>query len=252
SIIASLSAAASLIAAPQAVVFDWGNVIGFDDRSVVVNFMCNSFQFSESDFEAANLEKRKAVKAGNSDIDFWMEYAENKGIHLPKDWAQKYTLALKESVGADPDMYVLIKQLKENGIRFGLLSNINDQYTKLIRDFGFYEPFEPCLLSCEMGLENPNPKVYELLLKTIKLSPQDIVFIDDKIENVEAAKAMGIEAILFASRAQLQNELVKRGALQLTPKSIEKIAAEVRILFESRQVDQQLLKSLYNDYTSEV
>lgn len=213
-IIASLLTASSLIATPQAVVFDWGNVIGFSDRSVVVNFMCDSFHFSESEFESTNIEKRKALKSGKSDIDFWLEYAQKKNIRLPKDWAQKYTAVLKESVGADPDMYVLVDQLKENGIRVGMLSNIDDRYTKLIRDFGFYEPFEPCLLSCEMGLEKPDPKVYDLLIKTIQLDPQQIVFIDDKTENVEAAKAIGIDAILFESGSQVKEELTKRGALK--------------------------------------
>jgi putative hydrolase of the HAD superfamily len=213
-LIASTLTATSLIATPQAVVFDWGNVIGFNDRSVVVNFMCDSFRFSENEFEAANLEKRKAIKAGKSDIDSWLEFAQKKGIQLPKDWALQYTAILKESVGADPNMYVLIDQLKENGIRVGMLSNIDDRYTKLIRDFGFYEPFKPCLLSCEMGLEKPDPKAYELLLKTMNLPAEEIVFIDDKEENVEAAKTMGIDAILFSSEPQLRNELSKRGVLE--------------------------------------
>lgn len=211
---ALLSIATSLIAAPQAIIFDWGNVIGFSDRAVVVNFMCDSFQISESEFESANLEKRKAMKAGNSDIDFWIQYAQKNNIYLPEDWSQKYKATLKKSVGVDPNMYVLIDQLKEKGIRVGMLSNIDDRNAKLIRNFGFYEPFEPCLLSCEMSLEKPDPKVYELLLKTINLPAEQIVFIDDKIENVEAAKAMGIDAILFESELQLKVELVRREVLE--------------------------------------
>ena len=204
---------ASLNAASQAVVFDWGNVIGFNDRSIVVDFMCDSFHFSEAEFESANLEKRKAMKAGLPDTDFWLDFARKNEIQLPKDWAQKYTAALKESVGADPKMYVLIDQLKEKGVRVGMLSNIDDRYTKLIRDFGFYKPFEPCLLSCEMGLEKPDPKAYELLIKTINLPANEIVFIDDKAENVEAAKKLGIDVILFESLPQLREELLQRELL---------------------------------------
>lgn len=211
--ITSIMIATSLFATPQAVVFDWGNVIGFNDRSIVVNFMCNSFHFSEAEFEAANIEKRKAMKDGKSDIDFWLGFAKKNQIKLPKNWPQKYTAVLKESVGADPKMYVLIEQLKKNGLRIGMLSNIDDRYTKLIRDFGFYAPFEPCLLSCEMGLEKPDPKAYELLLKTINLPAEDIVFIDDKQENVDSAKKLGIDAILFKSESQLRQQLIERDLL---------------------------------------
>lgn len=151
------------------------------------------------------------MKTGKSDIDFWIEYAQKRNIQLPVDWSQKYIAVLKKSIGADPNMYILIDQLKLKGIRVGMLSNIDDRYTNLIRDFGFYEPFEPCLLSCEMGLEKPDPKAYELLLKTINLPAELIVFIDDKIENVEAAKAMGIDAILFESEPQVKAELMRRG-----------------------------------------
>ncbi len=211
----TMAAASMLAAAPKAVVFDWGNVIAFESpRSVIVDFMCDSLQISETEFEAVNIEKRKAVKAGKSEVDFWTDFAEEKGVALPKGWGEEYIRTLKASVGADPKMYVLIDQLKAKGMRVGLLSNINDRYTKLIRDFGFYAPFEPCLLSCEIGLEKPNPKVYELLLKTMDLAAPDVIFIDDKEENVNAAKEIGIDAILFKSEPQLKGELIKRGVLE--------------------------------------
>ena len=208
-----LVATSSLFAAPQAVVFDWGNVIAFDDRSLIVSFMCETFKFSESDFEQANLAKRKAVQTGKSEIAFWLQFAKDKGIQLPNDWPNTYTSILKKSVGADPKMYALIEELKSKQVRVGLLSNINDRYVKLIRSFGFYEPFDPCLLSCEMGLEKPDPKTFELLLKTIALNAEDVVFIDDKAENVASAKKMGIDAIVFESEEQVRNELTKRGLL---------------------------------------
>lgn len=201
--------------APKAVVFDWGNVIGFNDRSLVVDFMCNSFNLSKSEFELTNLEKQKAIKAGESnDIDFWLKFAQKKGIKLPDDWPQNYLATIKKSIGANPNMYLLIDQLKKNGIRVGMLSNIDDRWAKWIRDFGFYEPFEPCLLSYEIGLKKPDPKAYELLLKTLDLPAEKIVFIDDLEENVTAAKAMGIDAILFISESQLRDELKSRKALR--------------------------------------
>ncbi|HSX37750.1 MAG TPA: HAD family phosphatase, partial [Chlamydiales bacterium] len=186
--------AGALCAAPQAVVFDWGNVLAFENRSTVVDFMCETFHFSEADFEAANAEKRKAVKAGKSDVEFWLQFADKRGVALGDEWPASYQAILKKSVGVDEEMLAIVSELKSQQIPVGLLSNINDKYTKLIRDFGFYEPFDPCLLSCEMGLEKPDPKAYQLLLEKLALPADEIVFIDDKEENVEAAKKLGIDA----------------------------------------------------------
>lgn len=65
-----------------------------------------------------------------------------------------------------------------------------------------------------MGLEKPDSKAYDLLIKTVKIAPEQIVFIDDKAENVEAAKAMGIDAILFESELQVKAELARRGMFE--------------------------------------
>lgn len=206
-------ASAYASAATQAVVFDWGDVLADSDRNVVVEFVCSSLQMSKSEFEQANEDKRKAVKAGINDVDFWLKYAEDKGLILSLDWPQCYVTTLKESIGADPAMFAIIDELKKKQIRVGLLSNINDRYVQLIRSFGFYEPFDPCLLSCEIGLEKPNSEAYQTLLKELNLPPEEIIFIDDKLENVIAAKEMGIDAFVFSSALQTRAELMKRGVL---------------------------------------
>lgn len=212
--IGSLLTTVSMSAAPKAVVFDWGNVLAHEDRNVVVEFMCKTLNLSEAEFETANLDKRKAVKEGRSDVDFWIEFAIKKGMPLPINWPESYKETLKASIGADPEMFAIIKDLKEKKIQTSLLSNINDRYTKLIRDFGFYDPFEPCLLSCEIGMEKPHPEAYVALLEAIQLAPDEIVFIDDKAENVEAAQKMGIDAIVFESPTQIRKELLFRDLLK--------------------------------------
>jgi HAD superfamily hydrolase (TIGR01509 family) len=201
----------SVSAATQAVVFDWGNVIATENRSTVVEFFCETFHISEAEFERVNLEKRKAVQEGKTDVQFWQDFAKQQKIHLSPSWEQSYKSVLKASVGADPKMYALIDELKEKKLSVGLLSNINDRYTKLIRDFGFYDPFDPCLLSCEIGWEKPDPRAYQLLLDALQIPASDLMFIDDKWENVEGAKKLGIDAIQFQSAEQVRQELKTRG-----------------------------------------
>lgn len=203
----------TLAAAPQAVVFDWGSVMAKSDREVIVDFMCKSLNCSPKEFKEANMAKRIAVKEGQSDLDFWLTYAKEHGIVLEHEWPTAYCAVLKKSIGANEEMFAVVSELKRKNIPVGLLSNIDDNHMKIIRDFGFYDPFSPCLLSCEIGSRKPDPKAYHLLLKKLQISAQEVVFIDDKAGNVEAAQKLGIDAILFHSPEQLRHELVQRELL---------------------------------------
>ena len=60
-------------------------------------------------------------------------------------------------------------------------------------------------------MEKPDPKIYEVLIKELNMPANEIVFIDDKLENVQAAKQAGLDAILFESQPQLRAELETRG-----------------------------------------
>ena len=212
SLIASTLAVTSLMATPQAIVFDFGGVLtGEPNREAVVSFICQSFGFSAEEFETLNQEKRLAIKQGKTDEEFWLSYAKQKEIDLPTDWTGSLRSVMKEAIGVNLDMYALVDELKEKQIPVGLLSNIDARLAKLIRGFSLYEPFEPCLLSCEIGMEKPDPKIYELLIKKLNLPANEIVFIDDKPENVQAAKEVGLDAIVFESQSQLRAELNARG-----------------------------------------
>lgn len=213
-VLASTLTAGSLMAIPQAIVFDFGGVMtGESKREGVVAFIQDSFQISSEAFHQLNLKKKEAVKQGMTDEEFWISHAKSEGITLPSHWSQSFREVLKDALAVNPKMYLLIEELKEKQIPVAMLSNIDSRLAKFVRDFGLYEPFNPCLLSYEIGIEKPDPKIYEFLLSALNLPPKDVVFVDDLIENVEAAKKTGIDAILFESEPQLRSELIRRGVL---------------------------------------
>lgn len=211
----SLFAASSLAFAQQTVIFDWGKVMANPDRKGVVAFLCESLQMDEAGFEQANLQFKQKRMAGKDidDVNFWVHFAAERGIPLQKDWPEKYRAVALECLHADANMYALVFELKAKGIPVGLLSNIQERYGKLVRDLGLYEPFDPCILSFEIGVEKPDPKAYRILLATLHLPGKEVVFFDDKWENIEAARILGIDAILFQSPEQVRQDLIERGLL---------------------------------------
>jgi len=67
------------------------------------------------------------------------------------------------------------------------------------------------VLSGEVRLLKPDPRIFHLFFKTHGIDPADAVYIDDLRANVEAATALGMHGIVFADPASLREELVKLG-----------------------------------------
>lgn len=214
SLITCLLTATTLCASPQAVIFDFGGVMtGESNREAVVEFLCESFQLSKDEFLLINSRKREAVKDGMTDEAFWLTYAAEQNIILPLDWVSQFKDAMRQAINPSQNMYALVDELKNTHLKVGMLSNIDTRLANIVRDFGLYQPFHPCILSCDIGVEKPDEKAYKILLSALHLPKNQVVFIDDKKENVYAAKCLGIDAILFESYEQIKKELENRGLL---------------------------------------
>jgi putative hydrolase of the HAD superfamily len=210
-----LITATSLLAAePRAVVFDYGGVLAFSDRRIVDQFVCESLNLTTHELKcSAAQERRKAIKKGVPQSDFWQEYAKARGIVLSDDWKKTFNQILEGSLGINFEMFNLIDELKRREIVVGLLSNIGKVSAHTINQFGYYSSFDHCLLSCEMGVEKPNPRAYQILVEKIGIPPSDIVFFDDLPRNIDAAKKVGLDAVLFESAEQVREVLKQKRLL---------------------------------------
>lgn len=68
--------------------------------------------------------------------------------------------------------------------------------------------FDVVILSGNIKISKPDPRVFEYTLAKLNLTAKEVVFIDDRRENVEAAKSIGMQGILFYTNRQLRGDLV--------------------------------------------
>src|SRR5439155_17931042 len=102
-------------------------------------------------------------------------------------------------------------------LTLGILSNTTWEWVRRLRAAPEWETqFEPVLLSCELGLCKPDPAIYRLLLERVALPGSQLLFVDDRADNLAAAAASGIEGHLFQHAVGLREELARRG-IALTP-----------------------------------
>ena len=67
--------------------------------------------------------------------------------------------------------------------------------------------FDGVVVSSDVKMIKPNPEIYQYILKTYHLNPEESLFVDDMKENIEAAKALGIHGIVFETYEQAVRDL---------------------------------------------
>ena len=109
------------------------------------------------------------------------------------------------------DTVELIEKLKER-YRVALLSNaMGDWLSGILEREDLYRLFDEMIISSEVRLTKPSPEIYKLLISRLGIEPSEAVFLDDNPTNAEAARAVGMQAIVFSSAAEAARELRKLG-----------------------------------------
>ena len=71
--------------------------------------------------------------------------------------------------------------------------------------------FEAVIASCEVGLRKPDPQIYFLALERAGVRPQEVVYIDDRPELVDAGRSVGVVGVRFENSQQLEHDLRQIG-----------------------------------------
>ena len=117
-------------------------------------------------------------------------------------------LRVGDSIELLPHAVEWTASLKERGYHLYIISNYGEytlEQTKEKMDFLKY--MDGAIFSYQYQIIKPDARIYEQLLKNYDLKAQECVFIDDKAENVEAAKAVGYQGIVFTTYEAVTKEL---------------------------------------------
>lgn len=195
----------------RVVVFDFGGVIADIEGSQMINFLLRSFKINRYELDKTFSKLDHHIVQGKSERQFWQQFASSESISLPYRWFDEFVEIITGSIIEIPETIALVRALKREGYQTAMLSNIRSSQAGVIRKLGYYDLFSPVLLFCEIGVDKPDPKAFQILLQTLKQPSRSVIFIDDKIDNIKAARKLGIDSILFINPKQLKNELKKRG-----------------------------------------
>ena len=198
----------------SAVLFDFGNVLSGPPEHGVWRQMQHVSGLSQEALDAAYwLPRNEYDRGGLNSEAYWNEVAQAAGTTFNDSTRDHLTLLDVELwTHMNEPMIAWVQALHRAGVRTGILSNIGDAMAAGIRDkFDWIGNFHHAVWSHELLLRKPDPAIYAAAAAGLGVPPAEILFLDDKQENIDAALAFGMQGIVYTSHAAFEREMAQRG-----------------------------------------
>lgn len=198
----------------ETVLFDYGQVLSNPPDPAAWARLLSITSLDEARLHAGYWKFRHDYDRGAlTGQTYWQAVAADAGVTL--DAAQITAL-----LAADVDLWSNLnlpmvewaERLQRAGICTGILSNIGDSMAEgLIARFPWLSNFDQCIWSYELLLAKPDPAIFLKTAEALRTAPANILFIDDREENVAAAAALGMQTLQYARHDAFVQEMYQRG-----------------------------------------
>ena len=195
----------------RAAVLDYGNVLSLEQEGESVRRLEGITGAEAALFATAYWRHRPDYDRGLvSGEAYWQRVGADLGVELDKERIRE--LVYEDAVSwirLNDRMVAWLAALIAAGIPTAILSNMARDTWELV---GPRFDGVTCLtLSFEVGAVKPEEAIYRRCLDALGVEPGEALFVDDRRENVEAARALGMEALVFEGEDALAAELRGRG-----------------------------------------
>jgi len=185
----------------KALILDYGNVLSLDQQPGLYDHAAGAFGLTAGQVYSGYWENRLDYDRGLlNGRDYWERVA---GISVPalavhQQLDQLIRWDAESWAAPNSAVLAIAGQAVARGLRVGLLSNMpTDIWNELQALCAWMPRFDHVTVSGLIGSLKPEREIYEHCLQGLGVEPGEAVFLDDRPENVEAARALGIDARWF-------------------------------------------------------
>jgi epoxide hydrolase-like predicted phosphatase len=192
----------------RALIFDFGGVLVrmIDDRPRLA--LAKKLGLPLSSLDELVFFSESAAQASRGEISVAMHWeAVRKALGLQPGDMPSF---LQQFWSADDVNWRLLDYIRSLRPRFkvGLLSNAWDDLRKTLHDrWNIDGLFDELIISAEVKLVKPDPRIFQLATDRLKVLPDETIFIDDIAENVESARLVGLKGIQYQDFDQVMAEI---------------------------------------------
>ncbi len=196
----------------KSIISDLGNVLIFFDNDIFFNKIIGYSPLSEDEIISevlAHLELSRSFDMGKvTPEEFYLQAAQIFKANIDKTI---FFSIYNDIFSLNMPVVGLLKSLQSR-YKLVLCSNTDvERFGFVKKNFPEVLLFDKYVVSYEVGIMKPHPRIYEVAVKEAGTKPEESVFIDDREENIIAAEKLGLQTILLNPDTNLKHELQKIG-----------------------------------------
>lgn len=191
----------------RALYMDFGGVLVRTADRAPRTQLAASLGLNTRDIEQIVFESPSAIQAAVgaiSEEQHWKNV--NQALELPESEIPRFH---EEFFGGDiwdETLFDFLRGLRKT-VKTGLISNAWTGLRAVIVKHGFDDAFDAMIISAEVMVAKPDAYIYQLALEKLGMAAGEAVFVDDVLANVEAARAVGMQAIQFTQSRETMEEI---------------------------------------------
>ena len=195
------------------VLFDYGGVICEPQPEAARARLARASGGPVAAFEAAYWRYRLDYDRAALDVTaYWQRVAEDLGrSYSDAEISELSRLDTASWLTLQPGTVDLITGLAAAGQRLALLSNAPADVAGAVQDLPLASHFEHLVFSCALKSAKPDPECFLATLALLDAQPGDVVFLDDRPDNVAGAAALGLRSIQFTDAPAARADLARHG-----------------------------------------
>jgi putative hydrolase of the HAD superfamily len=198
----------------RAVILDYGEVLCHLPTTENIEYLARIFQIDSQSFLPIYLKTRAAYDRGDLlPLSYWKKFAAEAGVSIDDRTVERLRqVDLDMWSRPNEPMIRWFQKLRSAGFKTAILSNMpTDMADHVRKTFAWVADFDHQVFSGEVRSVKPEPAIYRHVIDAMGVPPSDTLFIDDRDENLEPARAIGIRGIRYQSVERLREDLVALG-----------------------------------------
>jgi putative hydrolase of the HAD superfamily len=194
----------------EGLILDYGGVLTLPQDAASVEQMVGYLGVNGDLFRRVYRRNRPAFDSGSvTPEQYWRGVAEGSGLDSTGvDVEPLIDLDVRSWTQLNEGMVQFVRDVRHRVHWLAIISNMTESTLVWMREhLTWLTLFDACVFSCELGVNKPDPAIYQACARQLGLQASECLFVDDSAKNAQGAREVGMAAIRFEGVAPFLAEL---------------------------------------------